>query len=91
MQSPASGHTTSIQPTAVFAPPRHGVGLRSMQGLSPLGGIEVASLFGRESSAVWIHACHAGWSWGREEPWCLFWVTGKALHGTRLVVWPLKC
>ena len=88
MQSSASGNAMSMQPTAVFAPPQHAVGLSPTQGLSPPAGMDMASLFGRESSAVCIHTWNSGWSQGREDLWCPFWVTCEVLHETRLMVWP---
>lgn len=78
----------SIWRAAAFAPPQHGVGLSPPWGPSPLARMDAASLPGRESSAAWAHACHAGWSRGGEEPWPLFWVTREVLRGTKLIVWP---
>ena len=66
MQSPASGHATSIQPTAVFAPPRHRVGLSPTEwglvGLSPhwLGWTWPACLGGRAQLRGFTPAMLAG-------------------------------
>lgn len=78
-------------PRASSPQPRLGVGLYPEWVLSPQAGMDTASLLGRESSVVWIHASNTDCFWGREEPGCRFWATCEVLRGTGLVAWPLQC
>lgn len=49
--------------------------------LACVGLSHMASLLGRESSVVGIHASNAGCFWGTEVPGCCFWLTCEVLCG----------